>query len=114
MFGIMTRVVKGMTVNEDQMMENIGRSYYIFFSQELLLKLVQTGISREDAYRLVQRNAMSAFQERQNFREKVKSDPEITSLVPATELDALLSMDNYTRHVDVIFDRVYTSAFTAA
>lgn len=114
MFGIMTRVVKGMTVNEDQMMENIGRSYYIFFSQQLLLKLVQTGISREDAYRLVQRNAMSAFQERQNFIEKVKSDPEITSLVPATELDALLSMDNYTRHVDVIFDRVYTSAFTAA
>lgn len=114
MFGIMTRVVKGMTVNEDQMMENIGRSYYIFFSQQLLLKLVQTGISREDAYRLVQRNAMSAFKERQNFIEKVKSDPEITSLVPAAELDALLSMDNYTRHVDVIFDRVYTSAFTAA
>lgn len=114
MFGIMTRVLKGMTVNEDQMMENIGRSYYIFFSQQLLLKLVQTGISRENAYRLVQRNAMSAFQERKNFIEKVKSDPEITSLVPATELDALLSMDNYTRHVDVIFDRVYTSAFTAA
>ncbi|MSR88092.1 MAG: adenylosuccinate lyase [Candidatus Margulisbacteria bacterium] len=114
MFGIMTRVLKGMTVNEDQMMENIGRSYYIFFSQQLLLKLVQTGISREDAYRVVQRNAMSAFQERQNFIEKVKTDTEITSLVSAAELDALLSMDNYTRHVDVIFDRVYTSAFTAA
>jgi adenylosuccinate lyase len=107
MFGIMTRVVKGMTVNEDQMIENIGRSYHIFFSQQLLLKMVQTGISREDAYRLVQRNAMASFQDRVDFIQKVKSDHEITSRVSADELDALLSMDNYTRHVDVIFNRVY-------
>ena len=108
MFGIITRVIKDMVVNEEQMKENIGRSYNIFFSQQLLLKLVQKNILREDAYRMVQRNAMAAFNERVMFDDKIKADTDITSKVSQEELDELFSFDKYTRHVDYIFDRVYS------
>lgn len=108
MFGIITRVIKDMVVNEEQMKENIGRSYNIFFSQQLLLKLVQKDILREDAYRMVQRNAMAAFNERVPFDEKIKADEDITSKVTQSELDELFSFDKYTNHVDTIFDRVYS------
>ena len=108
MFGIITRVIKDMVVNEEQMKENIGRSYNIFFSQQLLLKLVQKDILREDAYRMVQRNAMAAFNERVMFDDKIKADTDITSKVSQEELDELFSFDKYTKHVDYIFDRVYS------
>ena len=109
MFGIMTRVVRDMTVNQEQMMTNIGRSYHVFFSQQLLLKLVGVGMSREDAYRLVQRNAISAFVEQVDFFEKVKADQDITSLLSHDTLEAIFSFAPYTQHVDEIFSRVFVA-----
>jgi len=109
MFGLMTKVVKGMSVNVDQMKVNMGRSSHVFFSQQLLLKLINTGISREEAYQLVQRNAISAFVEQVDFFDKVRLDTEITSRVPADELTALFSFEPYSRHADDIFKRVFVA-----
>ena len=107
MFSIMTKVIKNMTVNEAQMIENIGRSFYVFYSQQLLLKLVEKGLLREDAYRIVQRNAHAAFDEKIPFDQKIRKDERITKLVTNEELDELFSMDKYTKNVDIIYNRVY-------
>ncbi len=107
MFGLMTKVIDGMTVNEQQMKLNIGKSYNVFFSQQLLLKMVQKGMLREDAYRIVQKNAHEAFDEQVLFDEKIKADPSIKTLLSDEELKAIFNFDSYSRHADEIFDRVY-------
>ena len=107
MFGLMTKVIRGMTVNVDQMQRNIERSYNVFFSQKLLLQMVQKGMLREEAYRIVQKNAHAAFDEEILFNEKIKSDTAITDLFTQEELDELFSFTPYTTHADEIFSRVY-------
>jgi adenylosuccinate lyase len=107
MFSLMTKVLDNMQVNDAQMLENIGRSYDVFYSQQLLLKLIDKGILREDAYRWVQRNAMSAFQERISFREKVLADAQVMEKVSVDEVMAVFKLDKYFRYVDEIFARVY-------
>ena len=107
MFGLMTKVIDGMTVNEDQMQRNIEKSYNVFFSQKLLLRMVEKGMLREDAYRIVQKNAHAAFDEKILFNDKIKSDDQITALFSNEELDELFSYSQYTNHADEIFARVY-------
>lgn len=107
MFSLMTKVIKGMRVNEDQMKANIRASQHVFFSQQVLLGLCNKGMLREDAYRLVQRNAHAAFDDKVMFEEKIKSDPEVTALISKKDLEKLFVFDKYTQHVDLIFDRVY-------
>ena len=84
------------------MRRNLEGSHYLFFSQRVLLALVESGLSRDDAYRLVQRNAMRAWDEELDFRELVHDDPDIR-----VDLDAVFDESAYTRHVDVIFDRLH-------
>ena len=62
---------------------------------------------REEAYRLVQRNAIQAFETRVQFDEKLKADPEVLAVLTPDEISALFNMDKYLHHVDAIFDRVY-------
>jgi adenylosuccinate lyase len=107
MFGLMTNVIDNMTVNVDQMRENVGRSYNVFYSQQLLLKLVDKGMLRDDAYRLVQRNAISAFQERIPFDEKIRQDADLAQQMTVEELNAVFDESKYTQYVDHIFQRVY-------
>ncbi len=107
MLGLMTNVIENMTVNTNQMTENIGRSYNVFFSQQLLLRLVEKGLLRESAYRIVQRNAISAFQEQVPFDAKIKSDTEVTSVMSGDEIDAVFDFSKYTAHVNTIYARVY-------
>ena len=108
MFSLLTKVMSGLVVNEAQMKENIGKSYNVFFSQKLLLKLVDKGMSREDAYRLVQRNAHAAFDEKINFDKKISESKELTELFSKSELDALFSFDQYTANIDTIYNRIYS------
>jgi adenylosuccinate lyase len=108
MMAKMTDVLSGMVVNTDQMLANIDRSCHVFFSQQLLLKLVEKGMLREDAYRLVQRNAIAAFVEQVPFKTKLMADSDLAAVLSETELDALFRFDKYTRHIDTIFNRVYT------
>jgi adenylosuccinate lyase len=107
MFSLMTKVLDNMQVNEAQMLENISRSYDVFYSQQLLLKLVDAGILREDAYRWVQRNAMAAFQERISFREKILADTQVMEKVSVDDVMSVFKLDKYFRYVDDIFARVY-------
>jgi len=107
MFGLMTNVIENMTVNVDQMGENIGKSYNVFYSQQLLLKLIDKGLLREDAYRIVQRNAISAFQERVPFDVKINADSDVTAQLSLEEIEAIFDASKYTQHVDTIYKRVY-------
>ena len=107
MFGLMTNVITNMTVNKEQMQENIGRSYNVFFSQQLLLKLVDKGMLREDAYRIVQKNAIGAFLERVPFDSKIKEDTDITQNLTEDEINAVFDATKYSTHVDTIYERVY-------
>ncbi len=96
-------LIEGLIVREERMRRNLEASHYLFFSQRVLLALVEAGLTRDDAYRLVQRNAMRAWDEELDFRELVRADEEIASRV---DLDAVFDLDTYTRHVDTIFSRL--------
>jgi len=98
-----TWLVEGLVVREERMRRNLEASHYLFFSQRVLLALVESGLARDDAYRLVQRNAMRAWDEELDFRELVRRDDEIASRV---DLDAVFDLGAYTRHVDTVFARL--------
>jgi adenylosuccinate lyase len=98
-----TWLVEGLVVREERMRENVASSFGLYFSQRLLLALVESGLTRDDAYRLVQRHAMRAWDEQIDFRSLVDADPEIAGRV---DLDAVFDQDAYTAHVDVVFDRL--------
>jgi adenylosuccinate lyase len=100
-------LVDGLVVREQRMLRNIEASHYLFFSQRVLLALVESGLSRDDAYRLVQRNAMRAWDEELDFRKLCRSDDEIASRI---DLDAVFDLEAYTRHVDTIFSRLQSLA----
>jgi adenylosuccinate lyase len=98
-----TWLVEGLVVREERMRENVASSFGLYFSQRLLLALVESGLTRDDAYRLVQRHAMRAWDEQIDFRSLVDADPEIAGRV---DLDAVFDQGAYTAHVDVVFDRL--------
>jgi adenylosuccinate lyase len=100
-------LVEGLVVREERMRRNIEASHYLFFSQRVLLALVESGLARDEAYRLVQRNAMRAWDEELDFRELVRADDEIASRV---DLGDVFDLDAYTRHVGTIFARLHTLA----
>jgi adenylosuccinate lyase len=102
-----TWLVEGLVVREEKMRRNVEASHYLFFSQRVLLALVEAGLARDDAYRLVQRNAMRAWDEELDFRELVRADDEIASRV---DLDDVFDLGAYTRHVDTIFARLTSIA----
>ena len=88
------------------MQRNLEASFYLFFSQRVLLALVSGGLSRDDAYRLVQRNAMRAWDEEIDFRTLVRGDEEIAAELPPSALAEAFDITTYTRHVDTVFDRL--------
>jgi len=85
------------------MRRNLESSHYLFFSQRVLLALVESGLARDEAYRLVQRSAMRAWDEELDFRDLVRADEEVASRI---DLDAVFDLDAYTRHVDTVFSRL--------
>ncbi len=99
-------LAEGLVVRPDQMRRNLDSSHGLFFSQRLLLALVAAGLSRDDAYRLVQSHAMRAWEEERDFPELVRADTKIAERLDAGALDAVFDLDQYTRHVDTIFDRL--------
>jgi adenylosuccinate lyase len=104
-----TRIVAGMVVHTDRMRENLGRSRGVVFSGTVLLELARRGVSREQAYEWVQRNAMRSFAERRDFRELLLADADVTRVLPPAEIDRAFDLDEQFRHVDHIFDRVFSS-----
>ncbi len=103
----LTQVVEKLIVYPEQMQRNLEQLCGLVFSQRVLLALTQRGLSREDAYQLVQRNAMTVWQTRRDFLKTLQQDAEVTAALPADELAALFDLAYYTHHVDTIFARVF-------
>jgi adenylosuccinate lyase len=102
-----TRIVNGMVVYADRMLENLGRSRGVVFSGTVLLELARRGISREQAYEWVQRNAMRAFHEQKDFKSLLLADPDLMKVLGKEEIDRAFDLNDQLRNVDAIFDRVF-------
>ena len=101
----MTRIVEGLQVYPERMRENMERSFGLMFSQRVLLRLAETGLPRQQAWEIVQRNAMRAWRERTPFRAFLAADPEVTARLSAADLDACFDPTWYLRNVDAIYKR---------
>ena len=102
-----TRIVSGMVVYPDRMKENLERSRGVVFSGTVLLELARRGVSREQAYEWVQRNAMRAFHEKRDFKTLLIADPDVTRVLPPADIGRAFDLDEQLKHVDHIFHRVF-------
>ncbi|MEX0300539.1 MAG: adenylosuccinate lyase [Kordiimonas sp.] len=105
----LTNVMDQLLVYPDNMLDNMNKMGGLPNSQRVLLELTQAGVSREDAYRLVQANAMKVWDSRGELQllDLLKADETVTSKVSEAELEELFNMDYHTKHVDTIFKRVF-------
>ncbi len=105
----LTSMMDKLVVYPENMLDNMNRLGGLPNSQRVLLALTQAGVSREDAYRLVQRNAMKVWEAKGavHLLDLLKDDETVTAKVSVTELDELFNMDYHTKHVDTIFKRVF-------
>lgn len=104
----MTSLVEGLVVYPDRMLANLAATRGLVFSGQLLLALTQAGVSREQAYEWVQRNAMKAWDEGGNLQDLVSSDEEIKAHLSPAQIARAFSLETYLRNVDAIFARVFT------
>ncbi|HSL20750.1 MAG TPA: adenylosuccinate lyase [Vicinamibacterales bacterium] len=102
-----TRIVSGMVVYPERMLENLRRSRGVVFSGSVLLELARRGVSREQAYEWVQRNAMRSFDEQRDFKELLLADADVTRVLPRADLERAFDLGDQLRHVDAIFARVF-------
>src|SRR5438552_5465543 len=107
-------LIDTMVVYPERMKLNLESTGGLVFSGQLLLDLVENGVSREDAYRVVQRNAMRAWKEGLNFRELVFSDPDITGRVPREQIERAFDLKRHLRNIDKIFARVFAGTESQA
>jgi adenylosuccinate lyase len=99
-------LVDGLVVHPERMRRNLEASHNLFFSHRLLLALVDAGVARDDAYRLVQADAMRAWDEERDFVELVRADTAITAHVDGPALDDVFDLEATVRHVDTVFERL--------
>jgi adenylosuccinate lyase len=100
-----TSLVNGLVVREDGLRANLERSGGLFFSEGILLTLVEKGLARQEAYVLVQRNAMQALQGAGSFRDLLKNDPDIQKRLDAAKIDQCFDLDHALSHVEAIIER---------
>jgi adenylosuccinate lyase len=108
-----TRIVSGMVVYPERMLENLDRSRGVVFSGTLLLELAKRGVSREQAYEWVQRNAMRAFHEKRDFKELLLADPDVMKVLASADVEKAFSLEDQLRNVDTVFTRVFTPVVVA-
>ena len=101
-------VIDKLVVYDDKMQENLDIFHGLHHSQAVLLALTQCGVSREDAYMLVQKNAMTSWSENKNFLELLQEDPIINQHIDHHMLQKICNDDKYFNHIDTIFDRVFS------
>lgn len=99
-------VVKNLVVHEKNMLKNTNKFGGIVYSQRVLLKLIEKGLTREDAYRLVQRNALDAFENDGDFRINLLNDRDVEKLLTPKEIDAIFDKSDFLKNVDIIYSRV--------
>ncbi len=103
---IFTGVMKGLLVYPKKMRQNMDITRGLLFSQRVLLALIDKGMNRQDAYKIVQRNAMKTWMENKKFLTLLKSDAEVKKILPEKEVEALFDYSYYVRYVDDIFNRL--------
>ncbi len=106
MLRLMTQIVDGLIIDRERMRANLAQGGGVVFSQAILLALVEKGLSRDEAYRIVQRAALEALDKGGDFRALVGSAPEVRQRLTQEELGALFDPTRYLRHVDVTFERL--------
>jgi adenylosuccinate lyase len=100
-------LIDGLIVYPDRMLENLNATRGLIFSGQLLLALTQGGVARETAYEWIQRNAMKAWDEGEDFRTLVSADKNIAGSLSAEQIAAVFSLENYLRNVNEVFARVF-------
>jgi adenylosuccinate lyase len=99
-------IISGLRVYPKNMKKNLEITKGLVFSQRVMLALVDKGLSRQTAYKIVQRNAMKSWQGRKNFLTLLKADNEVTGVLSTAELESIFDYQHYLRHVDDIFRRL--------
>ena len=97
---------ENLIIYPDNMMKNLNLTNGLIFSQEVLLKLIQKGVSREDAYKLVQKNAMKVWEQKIDFKELLKNDTNISELLSVQEIDSLFDLNKILININKVFERL--------
>ncbi|MCK5010253.1 MAG: adenylosuccinate lyase, partial [Deltaproteobacteria bacterium] len=100
-------IVEQLVVHPKQMEKNLNLTNGIFFSQAIMLRLVKKGLSREDAYRVVQKSALKAWDEGKDFKNVIGKDSAVKKYLSKKEIEQSCNMKNYLKHIDDIFLRVF-------
>jgi len=103
----LTSVIRNMQVYKERMLENLNSSRGLIFSECVLIGLVDRGLTREQAYALVQRNAMKAWEEKKDFKSLLLEDADVLKHLSAKEIEEAFDIDYALRWVDAIFERVF-------
>ena len=103
----MTGVIEKLVVYPERMQKNLDATHGLVHSQRVLLALTQAGLPREDSYRLVQKNAMRAWNGEGNLLDLLKADPDVAKALPAAKLEAMFDLGYHLKQVDTIFQRVF-------
>ncbi len=106
----MTRIVNNLTLYPEHMQKNLELTGGLVYSQRVLLALTEAGAPRDDAYVIVQKNAMAAWKERGSFADRLKNDADVANYMDAEAVDACFDPAYYLRHVDAIYERVFGAA----
>ena len=99
-------IVQNLVVHEKNMLKNTDKFGGIVFSQKVLLELVEKGLTREDAYKIVQKNALDAFENDGNFKANLLADEEVTKLLSAKEIDEIFNKEEFLKNINEIYKRV--------
>ncbi len=103
----LTGVIDKLVIYPDRMLENMNKFRGLVMSQRVLLALTQAGVSREEAYRLVQRNAMKVWEQDKDFKTELLADADVLAALSADEIEEKFDLGYHTKHVDTIFARVF-------
>jgi adenylosuccinate lyase len=107
MLARLTKILGGLHVYPERMLDNMNKSYGLYNSQRVLLSLIEKGMSRENAYQFVQRSAMKSWSSKREFKEILKEDEEIRRYLSSSEITKLFNLSYYTKNVNYIFRRVF-------
>lgn len=103
---LFTYIMKGLRVYPEHMKENLEVTKGLVFSQRVMLALIDKGLSRQESYEMVQRNAMKAWQDRTSFFDLLSGDPDISKHLSKAELEGIFDYGYFLRHVDTVFERL--------
>jgi adenylosuccinate lyase len=103
----LTGVIDKMLIFPDNMLDNMNKFPGLVMSQRVLLALTQAGVSREDAYTFVQRNALKVWEHRTDFKQELLNDPDVVKALSPEQIEEKFDLGYHTKHVDTIFARVF-------